>query len=43
MEFFNGMPDPNSPVLVRFEIDAREHDGKWFNSVEAWDICPTQW
>ena len=42
-QFFDGMPDKNAPVLIKFEIDAREHDGKWFNSVDAWDICLTQW
>lgn len=42
-DFFNGMPDKNAPVIVKFEIDAREHEGKWFNSVEAWDISMSQW
>lgn len=42
-QFFDGMPDKNAPVLVKFEIDAHEHDGKWFNSIEAWDISITQW
>ena len=46
-EFFNGMADKNTPVLIRFEIDARsvEKDGnvRWFNSVQAWDICTTTW
>ena len=42
-QFFDGMPDKNAPVLIKFEIDAREHDGKWFNSVEAWDISISQW
>ena len=42
-EFFNGMPDKNAPVIVKFEIDAREYEGKWFNIIEAWDICISQW
>lgn len=46
-DFFNGMPDKNTPVLIKFEIDARsiEKDGKtrWFNSVEAWNIEITSW
>ena len=41
--FFEGMPDKNQPVIVKFEINAREHDGKWFNAIEAWDIQPSQW
>ena len=40
-QFFDGMPDKNAPVLVKFEIDAREHDGRWFNSIQAWDIAIT--
>lgn len=43
LQFFNGMPDPNQPVVVKFEIDAREHEGKWFNTIEAWDISISQW
>lgn len=42
-EFFKGMPDKNLPVVVKFEIDARTFDGKWFNSIEAWDISVSQW
>lgn len=42
-EFFDGMPDKNAPVLVKFEIDAQEYQGKWFNRVEAWDISMTEW
>jgi hypothetical protein len=42
-DFFNGMPDKNSPVMIKFEINAREYDGRWFNSVEAWDIAITTW
>ena len=42
-DFFNGMPDKNAPVIVKFEIDAREHNGRWFNTVEAWDISISQW
>jgi hypothetical protein len=37
------MPDKNAPVLVKFEIDAREHEGRWFNSIQAWDIAITTW
>lgn len=37
-EFFQNMPEKNAPVNVRFEIDAREYEGKWFVSIEAWDI-----
>jgi hypothetical protein len=42
-DFFNGMPDKNAPVMIKFEINAREYDGRWFNSVEAWDIAITTW
>lgn len=42
-QFFDGMPDKNDPVLVKFEIDAREHEGRWFNSIQAWDIAITTW
>lgn len=42
-QFFDGMPDKNAPVLVKFEIDAREHEGRWFNSIQAWDIAITTW
>lgn len=42
-EFFEGMPDKNAPVIVKFEIDAREYESKWFNTIEAWDIQISQW
>ena len=42
-DFFNGMPDKNAPVLVKFEINADEYEGKWYNRVEAWDIAVSQW
>ena len=42
-QFFENMPDKNAPVLVKFEIDAREHDGRYFNSIQAWDITITTW
>ena len=42
-QFFDGMPDKNAPVLIKFDIDAREHEGRYFNSVQAWDISITQW
>ena len=42
-QFFENMPDKNAPVLVKFEIDAREYEGKWFNSIQAWDIAITTW
>lgn len=41
--FFNGMPDKNAPVLIKFEIDAREHEGRYYNSVQAWDIAIATW
>lgn len=44
--FVEGMPK-NEPVLIKFEIDAREieKDGKkrWYNTVQAWDIQMTTW
>ena len=42
-DFFNGMPDKNAPVLIKFEINADEYEGKWYNRVEAWDIAVSQW
>lgn len=46
-EFFEKMPDKNAPVLIQFEIDAREFekDGqkRWLNSVQAWNIEVTTW
>ena len=42
-QFFDGMPNKNAPVLVKFEIDAHEHEGRWFNSIQAWDIAITTW
>lgn len=46
-DFVEGLPDKNTPLLIQFEIDAREIDtnGKkrWFNSVQAWDIQTTTW
>ena len=42
-QFYNGMPDKNAPVLINFEIDAREYEGRWFNSVQAWSIEITSW
>lgn len=41
-DFYNNMPDKNAPVLVKFEINASEHEGKWYNSIEAWDISISQ-
>lgn len=37
-EFYNNMPNKDSYVLVKFEINAHENGGKWYNNVEAWDI-----
>ena len=42
-DFFGGMPNKDVPVIVKFEIDAREYEGKWYNSLEAWDISMSQW
>ena len=46
-QFYNGMPDKNTPVLVKFEVNAREFvkDGqtRWLNAVEAWNIEVTTW
>ena len=42
-QFFEGMHDKNAPLMVKFEIDAREYEGKWFNSIQAWDIATTTW
>ena len=42
-EFFDGMPNKDQPVLVKFEVDAHEYQGRWFNEIEAWDICLTNW
>lgn len=42
-DFFNGMPDKNAPVIVKFEIDAHEYEDRYINSVQAWDICISQW
>lgn len=43
-QFYDGMPNrETTPVLVRFEIDAHEHDGRWYNSIEAWSIEVTTW
>lgn len=41
--FAENMPDKNAPVLIKFEIDAREHDGRYYNSIQAWDISISQW
>ena len=27
-------------VVVSFEIDAHEYQGRWFNEVRAWDVRP---
>ena len=29
-------------VNVRFDIDAREYNGRWFNSIRAYDVRPVQ-
>ena len=42
-QFFDGMPNKSQPVLVKIDIDARLYEGKYYNRVEAWDICLTQW
>ena len=42
-DFFANMPDKNAPVVIQLVIDAHEHEGRWFNTVEAWDICISQW
>jgi hypothetical protein len=39
----------NSEVIVSFDLDAHEYNGRWFNSVTAWKVaactactaCPT--
>ncbi len=41
--FFEGMPDKNTPVLIKFEINAALYDGRWFNRIEAWDIQTSEW
>jgi hypothetical protein len=28
-------------VTVSFEIDAHEHNGRWFNEIRAWDVRPS--
>lgn len=33
----------NTPVLIKFEIDARQYQDRWFNIVEAWNIEVTNW
>ena len=38
-----GIPNHDSPVLIKFEIDSHEYNGRWFNEIEAWDISITQW
>ena len=43
LDFFNGIPDKNQPVLIKFEINAHEYQGRWFNEIEAWDISLTSW
>lgn len=42
-QFFEGMPNHDQPVIIKFEIDAHEYQGRWFNEIEAWDICISQW
>ena len=46
-QFVEVMPDKNAPVLIKFEINAREvtKDGqtRWYNSIEAWNIEITTW
>lgn len=32
----------NSDIKVSFDIDAREYQGRWFNSIRAWKIEPAQ-
>lgn len=29
-------------INVQFDINAREYNGKWFNSIQAWNITRTQ-
>lgn len=29
-------------LTVQFDINAREYNGKWFNSIQAWNITRTQ-
>lgn len=43
-EFFTKMPEnmKNTPVSVDFEIDAREWEGRWFNTIQAWRISMAQ-
>lgn len=41
-EFYKNMPNKDSYVLVKFEINAHEYKGRWFNNVEAWDISIAQ-
>lgn len=29
-------------LTVSFDIDAREYQGRWFNSIRAWKVAPAQ-
>lgn len=31
---------PGQDVLVAFDIDAREYNGRWYNSIRAFDVRP---
>ena len=41
-EFMKNLP-ANTPVLVKYEIDERMYQDRWFNTVEAWNIEVTNW
>ena len=33
---------PGQELTVSFDIDAREYQGRWFNSIRAWRVMPAQ-
>lgn len=33
-----GIMAAKNEVVVYFDIEAHEHNGRWFNSVRAWDV-----
>lgn len=39
---FEAMVESGKPVIVSFDIDAREYEGRWFNDLRAYGVRQKQ-
>ena len=40
-KFFDGVP-VGTLVDVRFDVESREHDGRWYTNATAWSVKPVE-